>query len=196
DMWADVRDGRQAADVGPDVVAGDDVPPGAAAGEDDGRVEVPADHVPIRGRRPAHGVPGRPAVDQHPGAVPVGVGAGRVGADVVSCDDDPGRAGSGDVNRVVAGRDGKVREMVEDEPANGAAGTPVILYAARIGTSSKRWNLWTNKVAASCLGSVAILLRQSSMAAWNCSKESNQVEFKDCLRTNRHRRSMRLRFGE
>src|SRR5262249_13326161 len=55
---------------------------------------------------------------------------------------------------------------------------------------------WTNKVEASCLLSVAILLRQLSMAAWNCSKEANQVEFNDCLRTNRHRRSMRLRFGE
>jgi hypothetical protein len=34
------------------------------------------------------------------------------------------------------------------------------------------------------------------MAAWNCSNESNQVEFKDRLRTKRHRRSMRFRFGE
>src|SRR5262245_41795693 len=34
------------------------------------------------------------------------------------------------------------------------------------------------------------------MAALNCSKESNQVEFSDCLRTNRQRRSIRFRFGE
>ena len=51
-------------------------------------------------------------------------------------------------------------------------------------------------MAASCLWSVAILLRQSSMAALNWSKESNQVEFKDCLRMKRHRRSIRFRFGD
>jgi hypothetical protein len=56
-----------------------------------------------------------------------------------------------------------------------------ILYSAKSGTSSKRWNCWTNKDAASCLCAVVILLRQSPMADSIPSPSRSILHFPDFL---------------
>src|SRR5205085_1896058 len=85
---------------------------------------VATDHVSVRGRRPAHPIAGRPAVDEDAGSVPHRLSAGRVGADEVAGDDDPGRPGSGEVEGGVTGRVSDFPEAVENEAAGGTAGTP------------------------------------------------------------------------
>ena len=74
--------------VGADIVPLDHVGLGARGFQNDAVVRVAGDDVAGAGRRPAHGVGGRPAERcRRPLAVGHGRGAGQVGADIVTFDD-------------------------------------------------------------------------------------------------------------